>query len=164
MKPTKQQLNRIIKEELQRVIEGARIGGIDEFAKKYGVTRLPHTFKTRELVEFVYELLDKTEGKFQSGVHPLTVPLDPEDDKSGVGFALEKLLQNRIRTAPRHPDVLELHKDYRRDAFKDIQQELIDALDELLDAVSPAGHAKSRAQTARERTADRKAGWNPQND
>jgi len=102
MKITKQQLKRIIKEELLNEAVG---GGIDEFAKRVGVAPLPPQFTNDELADFARELLKASPAKPKSatkgatGIHPLSLPIDRDDPKSGAGFALEKLIMKRVTKA-----------------------------------------------------------------
>jgi len=102
MKLTKQQLKRIIKEELLNEAVG---GGIDEFAKRVGVAPLPPQFTNDELADFARELLKASPAKPKSatkgatGIHPLSLPIDRDDPKSGAGFALEKLIMKRVTKA-----------------------------------------------------------------
>ena len=62
MKITKTQLKQIIKEEIEKTINEALAGGIDEFAKDLGIEPLPHGFTDQQLVEFTYAVLEATES------------------------------------------------------------------------------------------------------
>ena len=83
MKITKSQLKQIIKEELEKTINEALTGGIDEFAVDMGVEPLPHDFTDQELVDFTYELLEASKAHIEGpiGKHKahLPGPIAPSD-------------------------------------------------------------------------------------
>ena len=180
MKITKQQLKRIIKEELLNEAVG---GGIDEFAKRVGVAPLPPQFTNDELADFARELLKASPAKPKSatkgatGIHPLSLPIDRDDPKSGAGFALEKLIMNRVTKASgEHNACIQRCKSARDTAlgvaeYRPAQSTECDdrcnkewgvddlraVRDELLDVVDPTGGAKEwRAHATDLRGSDRR--------
>ena len=136
-------------------LKEALTGGIDEFAKELGVPGLPHGFTDDQLVDFVNNILaaspaqeagsdfskiaPRTQGEtnksFQSrshyarAEHPLTTPTIAGQPKSGVGFALEKLIMNRVATAKRNGAPADALEQARHD---------------LIMAVSPTGDVAAK--------------------
>jgi hypothetical protein len=179
MKITKTQLKQIIKEELEKTINEALAGGIDEFAKDLGMKPLPHGFTDQQLVDFTYAVLEATESQ-APGMTPFSgprhVPMKhgqthkqsrEKYDKAGLGQRQVEWHPLTSTTAPDRsgeevPVGKALEKLIQKRHMKspvdsEIRKQLWDARMALLNAVDPSGRLAQRAQRAAERSASRKA-------
>jgi len=167
---------RDLDEQPKPVSEGVA-GGIDEFAKEYGVAPLSHRFNDQELVDFTYRLLEATSAEVPT-VEPFAGPRHVKPRPHGQtikqgGTTLqrwEKTGDLGGRQSGDHPlttsgagFALEklIQERFRKSQDPEMRQQLQDARMALLNAVSPTGRAAGFAARAKQRSDIRKGDTPP---